>query len=237
MLVLSRQRDQSVMIDDHIEVRVVDVRGDKVRLGFIAPRDVTVHRKEVYDEIRRENQAAAQLQPEDLQGLKPPAPPQMRLVPPPPPEILTKDDEACVRVAIEEAKASLAEGGVPIGAVLARGGTILARGRDRTRQNGDATAHAEVECLRAAGRDIGFADATLYSTLLPCFLCSGAVIELGIKRVVIGDSVNYAGNSRPGGTCGDFLRTHGVELVDARDLECIELLGRFIRENPDAWKK
>jgi cytosine deaminase len=238
MLVLSRQRDQSVMIDDHIEVRVVDVRGDKVRLGFIAPRDVTVHRKEVYDEIRRENQAAAQLKPEDLQGLKPPPAPQMRLVPsPPPPEILTKDDEACLRAAIDEAKASLAEGGVPIGAVLARGGTVLARGRDRTRQNGDATAHAEVECLRAAGPGNAFADATLYSTLLPCFLCSGAVVELGIKRVVIGDSVNYAGNSRPGGTCGDFLRAHGVELIDARDLECIELLGRFIRENPDGWKK
>src|SRR6478672_6705174 len=114
MLVLSRQRDQSVMIGDDVEVRVVDVRGDKVRLGFIAPRDVTVHRKEVYDEIRRENQAAAQLRPEDLQGLKPPAPPHMRLVPSPPPEILTKDDEACLRAALDEAKASLAEGGIPI---------------------------------------------------------------------------------------------------------------------------
>jgi cytosine deaminase len=237
MLVLSRQRDQSVMIDDHIEVRVVDVRGDKVRLGFIAPRDVTVHRKEVYDEIRRENQAAAQLRPEDIAGLKPPAPPLMRLVPAPPSEILTKDDEACLRAAIDEAKASLAEGGVPIGAALARGGTIVARGRDRTRQNGDATAHAEVECLRAAGRGNAFGDAMLYSTLLPCFLCSGAVVELGIKRVVIGDSVNYAGNSRSGGTCGEFLRAHGVELIDAGDLECIEMLGRFIRENPDAWKK
>jgi cytosine deaminase len=237
MLVLSRQRDQSVMIDDDIEVRVVDVRGDKVRLGFIAPRDVTVHRKEVYDEIRRENQAAAQLKPEDLAGLKPPAP-QMRLVPSPPPDMLTTNDEACLRAALEEARASLAEGGVPIGAVLARGEPILARGRDRTRQNGEPTAHAEVECLRAAGRDGGaFADATLYSTLLPCFLCSGAVVELGIKRVVIGDSVNYAGNTRPGGTCRDFLRAHGIELIDARDRACIELLGRFIRENPDAWTK
>jgi cytosine deaminase len=223
------------MIGDRIEVRVVDVRGDKVRLGFVAPREVTVHRKEVYDEIRRENEAAAQLKPEDLLGVKPPPQqPQMRLVPSPPPEILTKGDDACLRAALEEAKASLAEGGVPIGAVLARGGTILARGRDRTRQNGDPTAHAEVECLRAAGRGQPLADATLYSTLLPCFLCSGAVVELGIKRIVIGDSVNYAGNNRPGGTCGDFLRAHRVELIDARDLECIELLGRFIRDNPDA---
>jgi cytosine deaminase len=237
MLVLSRQRDQSVMIDNDIEVRVVDVRGDKVRLGFIAPRDVTVHRKEVYDEIRRENQAAAQLKPEDLQQLKPPAPPQMRLVPSPPPEVLTKDDEACLRAALDEARTSLSEGGIPIGAVLARDGMILARSRDRTRQNREATAHAEVECLRAAGVGSSFADSTLYSTLLPCFLCSGAVVELGIKRVVIGDSVNYAGNSRPGGTCGDFLRAHAVDLIDARDLECIELLGRFVRENPDAWKK
>jgi cytosine deaminase len=236
MLVLSRQRDQSVMIGDDTEVRVVDVRGDKVRLGFIAPREVSVHRKEVYDEIRRENAAAARITPEDIVGLKPPRP-QMRLVPGPPVEILSNDDEACLRAALDEAKSSLAEGGVPIGAVLARGGNVIARGRDRTKQNGDATAHAEVECLRAAGRSTSFADATLYSTLLPCFLCSGAIVELGTKRVVIGDSVNYAGNSRPGGTCGDFLRTHAVELIDARDLECIELLARFIRENPDAWKK
>ena len=233
MLVLSRQRDESVMIGDAIEVRVVDVRGDKVRLGFIAPRDVSVHRKEVYDEIRRENQAAAELQPEDLQGLKP----QMRIAGSSPPQILTKDDEACLRAAMDEAKASLEEGGVPIGAVLARGVAILARGRDRTRQNGDPTAHAEVECLRAAGRADKLAGATLYSTLLPCFLCSGAVVELGIKRVVIGDSVNYTGRGRAGGASVDFLRAHGVELADARDLDCIELLKRFIRENPNAWTK
>ncbi len=69
MLVLSRQRDQSVMIGDDIEVRIIDVRGEKVRLGFVAPRDVAVHRKEVYDAIRRENRAAAQVKPEDLSGL------------------------------------------------------------------------------------------------------------------------------------------------------------------------
>lgn len=238
MLVLSRQRDESVIIGDAIEVRVVDVRGEKVRLGFIAPRDVSVHRKEVYDEIRRENRAAAAaLQPDDIAGLKLPAPPPMRIAPSPPPTIVTKADEACLRAALEEARASLAEGGVPIGAVLARGETILACGRDRTRQNGDPTAHAEIECLRAAGRGKAFADATLYSTLLPCFLCSGAVVELGIKRVVIGDSVNYAGKGRMGGSCGAFLHAHEVELVDARDLECIDVLGRFIRDKPDAWTK
>jgi cytosine deaminase len=236
MLVLSRQRDQSIMIGDDTEVRVVDVRGDKVRLGFIAPRNVSVHRKEVYDEIKRENQAAAQLKPEDLRSLKPPTP-QMRLVPSPPADVLTKDDEAHLRAALHEAKASMSAGGVPIGAVLARGEAVLARGRDRTRQNGDPTSHAEVECLRAAGRGFEFAGATLYSTLLPCFLCSGAIVEVGIKRVVIGDSVNYAGNNRPGGTTTDFLRAHAVEIVDARDLDCTELLRQFIRDNPDAWKK
>jgi carbon storage regulator len=91
MLVLSRQRDQSVMIGDDIEVRVVDVRGDKVRLGFIAPRDVSVHRKEVYDEIRRENRAAAQVRPEDLSGLeqpKPATPSPLPKVPAPVPPVL-----------------------------------------------------------------------------------------------------------------------------------------------------
>src|SRR4051812_39456186 len=103
MLVLSRQRDQSVMIGNETEVRVVDVRGDKVRLGFIAPRDVSVHRKEVYAAIRRENQAAAQVTPEDLLGAKPVVPP-MRLVPAP----HVREHEPFLRAALDEAKASLA---------------------------------------------------------------------------------------------------------------------------------
>ena len=234
MLVLSRQRDQSVMIGEDMEVRVVDIRGDKVRLGFIAPRDVSVHRKEVFDLIRRENQAAAQVRPEDLAGLdlpKPPARPPMRVVQPPDPI-----HEPFLRAAVEEAKASLSEGGVPIGAVLVRDGQVVARGRDLTVQRNDPTAHAEIVCLAAAGRDRNvFRDATLYTTLMPCFLCSGAAIELHVPKVVVGDSVNYSGRTRRGGTCPGLLNSHGVTLADLRDVECVEMMSRFIRERPDMW--
>src|SRR5688572_29324250 len=174
MLVLSRQRDQSVIIGEDTEVRVVDVRGDKVRLGFIAPRDVTVHRKEVYDQIRRENLEAAQLKPDDVRGLRPPAPqhPVMRLVPQEP----SPEDVACLRAAVDEAKLGLSEGGLPIGAVLVRAGAIIGRGHDRRVQRGNPMAHAEIDCLTSAGRQRTYADTTLYSTLMPCFLCSGAAV-------------------------------------------------------------
>jgi cytosine deaminase len=234
MLVLSRQRDQSVIIGEDTEVRVVDVRGDKVRLGFIAPRDVSVHRKEVFDQIRRENRDAAKLKPEDLVGAGPPAAaagPSMRLVAPPDPA-----HEPFLRAALAEARQSLADGGVPIGAVLVRDGQVIARGGDLTVQRGDPTAHAEVVCLAAAGRNRGaLAASTLYSTLMPCHLCSGAVIELGIPRVVIGDSISYSGRQRSGVTCPGLLASHGVELIDLADAESIELMRAFIREHPERW--
>jgi cytosine deaminase len=228
MLVLSRQRDQSVMIGDDTEVRVVDVRGDKVRLGFIAPRDVSVHRKEVYDAIRRENQAAAQVRPEDLAGLN-----LARPASNPGPDPL---HNGFMRAAIEEARASLSEGGVPIGAVLVKAGDVIARGRDLTVQRNDPTAHAEIVCLANAGRGKdAFKDAVLYSTLMPCFLCSGAVVEFRVPKVVIGESVNYSGRTRLAGSCPGLLGAHRVELVDVRSVECIEMMSRFIREHPDAW--
>ena len=234
MLVLSRQRDQSVMIGDEVEVRVVDIRGDKVRLGFVAPRDVSVHRTEVYDMIRRENQAAAQVLPEDLAGLDLPKPSSntpMRVVHAPDPV-----HYGFLRAAVEEARASLSEGGVPIGAVLVKDGQIIARGRDLSVQRNDPTAHAEIVCLAAAGNNKStFRDATLYSTLMPCFLCSGAVVEFGVPKVVIGESVNYSGRTRRGGTCPGLLGSHGVGLLDLKDPACIEMLANFIREHPDRW--
>src|SRR5688572_8827069 len=140
MLVLARQRDQSVMIGDDMEVRVVDVRGDKVRLGFIAPRDVAVHRKEVYDAIREANEAAARMTPDDLRGLTPNGP-VMRISRDP--VAARASDDAFLRAAIEEARAGLAEGGLPIGSVLVRGGQVIGRGRNRRVQNNDPMAHAE----------------------------------------------------------------------------------------------
>jgi cytosine/creatinine deaminase len=226
MLVLSRQRDQSVIIGEDTEVRVVDVRGDKVRLGFIAPRNVSVHRKEVYDLIRRENQSAAQVMPEDLTGLRAPAPPPkpvMRLVP----QDLSPADLACLRAAVDEAKLALSEGGMPAGAVLVRNGEVIGRGRNRHVQNGDPTAHAELDALRHAGRQTTYADTTLYTTLAPCLMCAGAAAQFGIKRIVVGDAV-----SLPAGESVDLLRAHDVDVIDAADAECVEMMSRFVRDNP-----
>lgn len=230
MLVLSRQRDQSVMIGNDMEVRVVDVRGDKVRLGFIAPRNVSVHRKEVFDHIRRENELASQLRPEDLAGTNLPRPP-LRAVSPPDPK-----HEAFINAAMEEAKTSQAEGGVPIGAVLVRGNDIIARGRDLTVQRHDPTLHAEIVCLAAVGKSQGaFKDTTLYSTLMPCFLCSGALVEFKVPRVVIGECVNYTGRSRRGGTCTGLLGMHDIELIDLASPPCVDMMSTFIREHPGMW--
>ena len=234
MLVLARQRDQSVMIGDDMEVRVVDVRGDKVRLGFIAPRDVAVHRKEVYDAIRKENEAASQLKPDDLRGVAPSGP-VMRIARE---SVVTRaSDDPFLRAALEEARAGLAEGGLPIGSVLVRGGQVIGRGRNRRVQNGDPMAHAEISCITAAGRQRTYADTTLYSTLMPCFLCSGAAVQFGIRRIVVGESETFPGGQGRGGTSPALLRAHGIELVDLHDAECVEMMSSFIRDNPKLWNE
>jgi cytosine deaminase len=240
MLVLSRQRDESVMIGDAIEVRVVDVRGEKVRLGFIAPRDVAVHRKEVYDTIR-ENRAAAQgtLSPPELKGLRPPAPPKMRLVPQAP--VSTSDP--LVRAMLEEAHFAMEDGDLPIGAAVVQGdggggnAAVIARGRDCRVQRGDPTAVAELECLRNAAataatrQGVGPGTATLYCTSTPSLLGAAAAVQLGIRRVVVGASVEPPGP--PG--AAELFRARGVELVELNDPECAQLIARFTREHPGRW--
>ena len=232
MLVLSRQRDQSVMIGEDIEVRVIDVRGDKVRLGFVAPRDVAVHRTEVFDAIRNENRAAANVDPADLKGVVP----RPREAGPRSANSVVAADPL-LRAALDEARLGLSEGGLPIGSVLVRGGEVVARGHNRRVQNGDPMAHAEIDCLTRAGRQRTYLDAVLYSTLMPCFLCSGAVVQFGIKKVVVGESVTFPGGQGPGGRSPDFLRAHGVEVVDHSDPECIEMMTAFIRQHPELWNE
>lgn len=237
MLVLARQRDQSVIIGDEIEVTVVDVRGDKVRLGINAPRNVTVHRKEIYDAIRRENQSASNVRPEDLlsgppgSGAKPingAANPSMRMGPDP--QALLAAHRPFMEAALAEARGGLAEGGLPIGSVLVRDGEILARAHDRRVQSGDPMAHAEIACLSRAGRQSSYKDTTLYSTLMPCYLCSGAAVQSGIPRIVVGESTNFAG-------AADFLRKQKIEVIDLHDPDCTQLMGSFIKEHPKLWNE
>ena len=135
-----------------------------------------------------------------------------------------------MRAAIDEAKKGLSEGGLPIGSVLVRDGKIVAAGHNRRVQNGDPMAHAEIDCLQKAGRIGTYRGTVLYSTLSPCFLCSGAVVQFGIKKVFVGEARNFPG-------APDFLRSHGVEVVTLDDPECVELMRRFIEEKPRLWNE
>jgi cytosine deaminase len=142
-----------------------------------------------------------------------------------------------MRAALAEARTGMREGGLPIGSVLVRDHLVIARGHNRRVQHGDPMAHAEIDCLTNAGRQRTYKDTVLYSTLMPCFLCSGAVVQFGVPKVIVGESVTFPGGEGPGGRSPDFLRSHGVEVIDLRDPECIEMMSRFIREHPELWNE
>lgn len=134
-----------------------------------------------------------------------------------------------LRVALEEARAGLEEGGVPIGAALfERGGRLLGRGRNRRVQDGDPSMHAETNAFRNAGRRRDYRDAVMVTTLAPCWYCSGLVRQFGIGRVVVGESRNFRGGL-------DWLREAGVEVVDLDSEACVRLLADFIRDRPELW--
>ncbi|MDD4299684.1 MAG: nucleoside deaminase [Methanomicrobium sp.] len=135
-----------------------------------------------------------------------------------------------MKAAIEEAKLSLSEGGIPIGAVLERGGKIIARGHNRRVQENDPLMHAEIDCLRNAGRIGRYAGCTLYSTLMPCYLCAGAVVQFNISKVVAGESENFTGAK-------EFLAEHGVLITDLDLPECKNMMSDFIEKNPDLWNE
>ncbi len=136
-----------------------------------------------------------------------------------------------MRAAVEEMHAGLAEGGIPIGSSLARDGRVVARGHNRRVQEGDPITHAEIDCLRRAGRlPGGFRGAVLYSTLMPCHLCAGAAVQFGIAKVIVGESRNFAG-------APDFMREHGIEVIDLDLPECVETMRRWIEQNPTLWNE
>ncbi len=140
-------------------------------------------------------------------------------------------DHRLLLAAIAEAEQGLAEGGLPIGSVLADAqGEIVARGHNLRVQTGDPTAHAEVACIRNAGRRRDWDRLTLVSTLSPCIMCTGTSLLYRIPRIVIGENRNFLGAE-------DLFRDRGVELVVLDDSHCIELMGRFIREHPDLWNE
>ncbi len=142
---------------------------------------------------------------------------------------MKEDIDEFMKLAIEEAKRGFEEGGIPIGSVLvSKEGKVLGRGHNRRVQDNDPLAHAEIVAIRNAGRIKSFKDTVLYSTLMPCFLCAGAIVQFGIKKVIVGESKTFSGT-------GDFLKKHGVEVIDLDLDECKELMEKFINENKELW--
>ncbi len=138
--------------------------------------------------------------------------------------------EQFMKAAIEEAKLGLQEGGIPIGSVLVRDDKIIGRGHNRRIQNNDPLAHAEIECIRNAGRIDSYADTILFTTLMPCYLCSGAIVQFGIEKVIVGESRNFRGDI-------EFLENHWISVDDWDWDECIKLMKEFIEKNPALWKE
>ncbi|MEJ2467840.1 MAG: nucleoside deaminase [Campylobacterales bacterium] len=137
-----------------------------------------------------------------------------------------------LEAAIEEAKKGRDEGGIPIGSVLVIDGEIVGRGHNRRVQKGSAVLHAEMDCLENAGRLTAdeYRRATLYSTLSPCDMCSGAVLLYGIPRVVIGENRTFRGPE-------EYVKSRGVEVTVVDDPECRRLMETFIKNNPELWNE
>jgi cytosine deaminase len=141
------------------------------------------------------------------------------------------DYHAMLQVAIAEARQGLAEGGVPIGAALFdRQGNLLGRGHNRRVQEGDPSVHAETDAFRKAGRRRSYRDTIMVTTLAPCWYCSGLVRQFNIGAVVVGESVNFQGGIH-------WLREHGVEVIDLRSNECIQMLSEFTAAHPEIWNE
>jgi cytosine deaminase len=143
---------------------------------------------------------------------------------------MTKD--SYLEAAIEQAKTSLAEGGIPIGSVLVHEGKIIGRGHNCRVQTGSPIDHGEMNCLRNAGRLPAkvYRNSTIYSTLSPCPMCSGAIVLYKIPRVVVGENQTFLGAE-------DYLRSNGIQVYVVQDPECIRLMQDFIHANPALWNE
>jgi cytosine deaminase len=131
-------------------------------------------------------------------------------------------------VALAEARAGLAEGGIPIGSALEKSGKLIASGRNRRVQDGDPIAHGEMSCLRTAGRQRTYRDTVLYTTLAPCAMCSGTIIQFKIPLVIVGESRTFPGEL-------ELLRSRGVEIVELNDPRCMDLMIEFQELYPRVW--
>jgi len=140
------------------------------------------------------------------------------------------EDRAMMEVALREARASLDAGGVPVGAALAEGDRLVASGHNERVQHGDPIAHGEIACLRNAGRQRSYRDMTIYTTLSPCPMCTGAILLFQIPRVVVGEATTFAGDL-------EFLASHGVDVVLLDDERCAAVMREFQERYPEVWSE
>ena len=135
-----------------------------------------------------------------------------------------------MKAAIDQAKVGLSQNGIPIGSVLVRDGKIIGAGHNKRIQDNDPVTHAEIDCLRNAGRVGSYKNSVLYSTLMPCYLCAGAVVQFGIKKVYAGESETFSGAK-------EFMQAHDVEVIDLNLDECKNMMKDFIQKNPKLWNE
>ena len=133
-----------------------------------------------------------------------------------------------LKAAFEQAEKSLDEGGIPIGSVLVKDGAIVARGHNKRVQEQNPILHGEMDCLNNAGRIGSYKDTVIYSTLMPCYMCAGTIVQFRIPKVVVGESVTFSG-------AREFMEQHGVEVIDLNNPHCINMMQQFINENPELW--
>lgn len=140
-----------------------------------------------------------------------------------------KKDEF-MQAAIDEARLGRSQGGIPIGSVLIRDGKIIGRGHNKRVQEDSAIKHGEMDCLTNAGRQHSYRDTIIYTTLMPCYMCAGTIVQFKIPKVMVGESRTF-GESRA------FLESHGVEVVDLDLQECVSMMDEFIAAEPMLWNE
>lgn len=135
-----------------------------------------------------------------------------------------------MRLAIDEAKEGRSEGGIPIGSVLVKDGKVIAKGRNKRVQEQNPILHGEMDCLNNAGRVGSYKGTTIYSTLMPCYMCAGTIVQFKIPKVIVGESVTFTG-------ARELMEQHGVEVIDLNNQECIDMMTKFIEESPALWNE
>jgi cytosine deaminase len=132
--------------------------------------------------------------------------------------------------AIAQAQKGASEGGIPIGSVLVKNGKLVAAGHNKRVQEGNPILHGEMDCLLNAGRVGSYKDTVIYSTLMPCYMCAGTIVQFKIPKVIVGESRTFDGARA-------FMESHGVEVIDLDMTECVSMMEKFINENPTLWNE